>query len=131
MNSKGKVTYNANFITNIKPCRENISQLISSTRARWKIENGTFNVLKNNGYQLEHNFGHGKSILSAVLVVLNLLAFVMHNVCDIAEDLWQEAHAQLKSRVQLFIHKWKLTTKHVFNSLNMLMRTIITGVPPP
>ena len=28
--------------------------------ARWKIENETFNVLKNNGYNPEHNFGHGK-----------------------------------------------------------------------
>jgi hypothetical protein len=131
VNSKGKVTYNASFITNIKPCRENISQLISSARARWKIENETFNVLKNNGYHLEHNFGHGKSTLSSVLVVLNLLAFAMHNVCDIAEDLWQEARAQLKSRVRLFIHMWTLTTYHVFNSWNMLMRTIITGIPPP
>jgi hypothetical protein len=71
------------------------------------------------------------SALSAVLVVLNLLAFAMHNVCDIAEDLWQEARAQLKNRVRLFIHMWTLTTYHVFNSWNMLMRTIITGVPPP
>jgi hypothetical protein len=87
--------------------------------------------LKNNGYHLEHNFGHGKYTLSAVLVVLNLLAFAMHNICDIAEDLWQEARAQLKSRVRLFIHMWTLTTYHVFNSWNMLMRTIITGIPPP
>lgn len=129
--SSGKVTYHASFITNIKPCHENIIQLISSARARWKIENETFNVLKNNGYHLEHNFGHGKSTLSSVLVVLNLLAFAMHNACDTAEGLWQEARTQVKSRVRLFIHMCTLTTYLVFNSWNMLMRTIITGIPPP
>jgi hypothetical protein len=130
-NSSGNVTYHANFITNIKPCRENISELISSARTRWKIENETFNILKNNGYHLEHNFGHGKSTLSSVLVVLNLLAFAMHNACDTAEILWQKARAQVASRVRLFIHMWTLTTYHVFDSWNMLMRTIITGIPPP
>ena len=29
-------------------------------RARWKIENETFNTLKNQGYHFEHNYGHGK-----------------------------------------------------------------------
>ena len=28
-------------------------------RTRWKIENETFNVLKQHGYHLEHSFGHG------------------------------------------------------------------------
>src|SRR3954463_2827226 len=51
----------------------------------------SFNVLKNNGYHLEHNFGHGKANLSAVFVSLNLLAFAFHTVCDLAEDLWRKA----------------------------------------
>lgn len=40
-------------------------------RARWKIENGTFNLLKTKGYNLEHNFGHGKHHLAAILAALN------------------------------------------------------------
>ena len=48
--------------------------------ARWKIENETFNVLKNKGYNLEHNFGHGKETLASVLVTLNLLAYNFHTV---------------------------------------------------
>ena len=43
--------------------------------AKAGIENETFNVLKTNGYNLEHNFGHGKEILASVLVTLNPLAF--------------------------------------------------------
>jgi hypothetical protein len=39
-------------------------------RARWKIENETFNTLKNRGYHFEHNFGHGYHHLSTVMVHL-------------------------------------------------------------
>ena len=31
---------------------------------RWKIENETFNTLKNQGYHAEHNFGHGNQYLA-------------------------------------------------------------------
>jgi hypothetical protein len=102
VNQKGKSTYHASFITDIIPNRENIVELIASARARWKIENETFNVLKNNGYHLEHNFGHGQQTLSALLVTLNLLAFTMHNACDTVERLWQHAREANGARVRLF-----------------------------
>jgi hypothetical protein len=51
------------------------------------IENGSFNVLKTKGYNLEHSFGHGKQNLAALLVTLNLLAFAFHTICDLAEDI--------------------------------------------
>jgi hypothetical protein len=35
-------------------------------RARWRIENETFNMLKNQGYHFEHNYGHGYQPLSSV-----------------------------------------------------------------
>jgi len=34
--------------------------------------------LKNNGYKLEHNFGHGKERLAMTFAALNLLAFTEH-----------------------------------------------------
>jgi hypothetical protein len=39
--------------------------------------------MKNHGYHLEHNFGHGKQHLAQVFVLLNLLAFAFHTVCDL------------------------------------------------
>ena len=33
--------------------------LMRGARARWRIENETFNTLKNQGYRFEHNFGQG------------------------------------------------------------------------
>ena len=60
-------------------------------RARWKIENETFNTLKNQGYQFEHNFGHGEKHLSSVFVMLMMLAFLIDQVQEAACGLFQAA----------------------------------------
>lgn len=127
----GKVTYRNSFVIDLAVSRKNVAAIAACGRARWKIENETFNVLKNNGYNLEHNFGHGKNTLSSLLVALNLLAFAMHNACDLTEERWQKAREKLGARNRLFIHIWSITAYHIFPSWGALMRTIMTGVPPP
>ena len=99
-----KPTYRCSFVTDLPVTRETVAELAACGRARWKIENETFNVLKTGGYHLEHNFGHGKETLASLLVVLNLLAFAMHNACDLAEVQWQQARERLKARPRLFEH---------------------------
>ena len=47
---------------------------VRAARARWKIENETFRTLKNQGYNYEHNYGHGKQNLSSTLAGLMLLS---------------------------------------------------------
>ena len=71
----GKVTYRNAWVTDLVPTTDNIAQLVRAGRARWKIENEGFNTLKNQGYHLKHNFGHGDPHLSEALFVVNLLAF--------------------------------------------------------
>ena len=71
------------------PTSANIVQLVRAARARWKIENEGFNTLKNQGYHLEHNFGHGHQHLSETLFVLNLLAFFMHQIFELVDGLYQ------------------------------------------
>ena len=127
----GKVTYRNSFVTDLAVTRKTVAVIAACGRARWKIENETFNVLKNNGYNLEHNFGHGKDTLASLLVALNLLAFAMHNACDLAEHRWQMAREKLGARSRLFAHLWSITAYHVFPSWASLMRTICSGVPPP
>ena len=99
----------------------------TAPRARWKIENETFNVLKQHGYHLEHNFGHGKDTLAAVLVVLNLLAFGLHAACELAEDLWRQARERLGTRRRLFEHLRTVTEYQVFPSWTALMDLLATG----
>jgi hypothetical protein len=81
----GKVPYRKSFIIGLEVSRENVAELAAGGRARWKIENETFNVLKTKGYTLEHNFGHGhgKRHLATVFAILNLLAFACRTVCEL------------------------------------------------
>ena len=79
INKDGNVGYTNTWVTNFKVTAQNVEELVEAGRCRWKIENETFNTLKNQGYQIEHNFGHGKKHLSFVLFLLNLLAFTIHH----------------------------------------------------
>lgn len=77
---KNKVIYHNSFITNHKLKEENILEMIKGGRTRWKVENEGNNILKNQGYNFEHNFGHGQENLSEMLLTLNLIGFLFHNV---------------------------------------------------
>jgi len=54
-----KKTLHFSWVTDIHVTKENVSKIMRGGRARWRIENETFNTLKNQGYHFEHNFGHG------------------------------------------------------------------------
>ena len=127
----GTVTHRNTFITNLDVNRDNVEELATCGRTRWKIENETFNVLKRHGYHLEHNFGHGKDTLASVLVVLNLLAFALHTACDLTETLWQQARQRLGARMRMFEHLRSITCYQVFPSWNTLISLLATGSPPP
>ena len=60
-------------------------------RARWKVENETFNTLKNQGYQFEHNFGHGKKNLHTIFAFLMMLAFLIDQIQEASCGLFQAA----------------------------------------
>ena len=64
VNRDGEVTYRNSFVTDLPVGPDNVAELAACGRARWKIENETFNVLKTKGYNIEHNFGHGKRHLA-------------------------------------------------------------------
>jgi len=86
--AKSHVTYSSAFVTSLPVTRDTVAEIVACARARWKIENESFNVLKSNGYHLEHNFGHGKQNLAMMFAAMNLLAFALHTVCDCLEHLW-------------------------------------------
>ena len=47
-----------------------VTKVMRAGRTRWMIENETFNTLKTQGYNLEHNYGHGKQHLATNLAML-------------------------------------------------------------
>lgn len=93
---KGKETVFA-WVTNIHITQKNAFALMKGGRARWKIENETFNTLKNLGYNLEHNYGHGKKFLSTILCLLMLLAFLVDQIQGMTCSLFRAVKKQAGS----------------------------------
>jgi len=87
---KGK-ELNFSWVTSIKITEKNIFLLMQGGRARWKIENETFNTLKNLGYNFEHNYGHGKQYLSTIFCLLMMLAFLIDKTQEMSCTLFQGA----------------------------------------
>ena len=79
------------WITDFMITKENAYSIMRGGRARWKVENETFNTLKNQGYHCEHNFGLGQKNLSLVFLMLMFLAFLADQVQQLACPLFQAA----------------------------------------
>ena len=129
--SNGKITYRNSFVTDLPVDADNVEDLAAAGRARWKIENETFNTLKTKGYNLEHNFGHGKNNLSAVLATLNLIAFAIHRAAELADKTWKAAIEVAGSRVRFFGNLRALTAYLLFPSWDSLLKTLAFQVAPP
>ncbi|MDO9055078.1 MAG: transposase family protein [Sulfuricurvum sp.] len=121
IDKKGKTTYRNSWVTDLVVSRENIQQLVKGGRARWKIENETFNTLKNQGYHIEHNYGHGKQYLSMNFFVLNLLAFFVHQILELCELSYQLCRTKFSSRKE-FWNQLRCTFRIIlFRDLNHLL----------
>jgi hypothetical protein len=102
LDKKGKNTYHNSWVTDLVVSKENVRDLVKGGRARWKIENETFNTLKNQGYHIEHNYGHGKQHLSTNFFVLNLLAFFVHQILELCDLSYQRCRAKFSSRKEFW-----------------------------
>jgi hypothetical protein len=100
--SKTGKEYQCLWITDLPVTEESIYYIMRGGRARWKIENETFNTLKNQGYEFEHNYGHGDKYLSTVLVNLMLLAFLVDQIQEFGCQLFKAAYQWCHSRKVLW-----------------------------
>lgn len=91
------------WVTNVKVSKNNVSRLMKGARARWKIENETFNTLKNQGYHFEHNYGHGNKNLCHVLTLLMMLSFLI----DQSQLLCCAAYKLAKQKTGRFTALWE------------------------
>ena len=94
----GTKSYHNSWVTDLSLDQHSVEWITRGGRARWKIENESFNTLKNQGYHLEHNFGHGRQYLSEALFLLNLLAFFFHQIFELVDELYQQARARFSAR---------------------------------
>lgn len=94
---KGKVIH-FTWVTDLELTPSTIYTIMRGARARWRIENETFNTLKNQGYHFEHNFGHGENHLATIMAYLMLLAFLIDQIQGLCCQLFKEAVIKAKSR---------------------------------
>lgn len=81
------------WVTDLNVTPKNIAEIVRGARARFHIENQTYNTLKNQGYEFEHNFGHGKKYLSQVFAMLMMLSFLIDQCLQQVNKRFQTALA--------------------------------------
>jgi len=115
------------WITDLELRRDNVYQVMRGGRGRWKIENETFNTLKHQGYQLEHNYGHGQKHLATVFGMLMMLAFLVDQVQEMCCDLFQAARQEFRSRTSLWDKLKGLFKEYFVVSWDTVWLAIIYG----
>src|SRR3954453_20974609 len=125
--AKAKVQH-FSWITDLALDADTVWDIMRGGRARWKIENETFNTLKNQGYHLGHNYGHGERNLSVVLALLMMLAFLVDQVQQLCCPLFQAAWVKMVTKC----HLWDEIRPHFrtlrFDSMAELLRALIRGI---
>lgn len=92
------------WITDYSLYSSSCKQIVRAGRTRWKIENETFNALKNQGYEFEHNFGHGYKNLSTNFAMLMMLAFFIDQLQELKCPTFRKAlHKSFNKKSRLWV----------------------------
>jgi hypothetical protein len=123
IDKNGKTT-TFTWITNISIDQNKVWALMKAGRARWKIENETFNTLKNLGYHFEHNYGHGADHLSTMFAYLMMMAFYIDQFIQACSHTFQQLQQAIRTKIKL----WNII-KAVFQttpakSMNFVYHTV-------
>ena len=116
------------WVTDLGVNKGTVYRLMQGARARWRIENETFNTLNNQGYHFEHNFGHGYQHLSVVFAILMMLAFLVDQVQQLCGPLFQAAWAKWGSKRLLWEKMRALFYDYALDSMEHLFRALYYGV---
>ncbi len=111
--SDQKILYYNAFATCHEIDEQNVTELVTAGRARWKVENEGNNILKTKGYHLEHNFGHGQNHLAELLFCLNLLAYLFHTTLDLTHITYRTVRSMLVTR-QTFFNDLRALTRYLW-----------------
>jgi hypothetical protein len=113
------------WVTDLEISRQNARRLVEGGRCRWKIENETFNTLKNQGYHFEHNYGHGEKNLSVVFALLMMLAFLVDQVQQLCCPLFQAARKKLGTKRALWDNLRSHFRHFIFQSMRHLYQVML------
>ena len=116
------------WVTDLRVHHANVETLMRGGRARWKIENETFNTLKNQGYHFEHNYGHGTQQLSVVLAVLRMLAFLVDQTPQLCCALFRAVEKKCGSKRGLWERLRALFFAYALTSMRQLLEALFYGL---
>ena len=123
------------WITDIRITEANADWLVRGGRARWKIENETFNTLKNHGYHFEHNYGHGNHNLSVVFAMLMMLAFLVDQIqqlcCLLFRAVWEKVGSKRLLWERIRSHYWHFTFYSMQHLYEVILHDLAKGIPAP
>ena len=126
-----KITYKNSWVTDVVIDKDNITTMVRAGRCRWKSENELFNVMKNHGYYMERNYGHGKQHLAFNFYLLTLLAFLFHQVAELTDKLYQACRKRFGSKRHLWEKLRSYIDILIFESWEALLKFTLepkTGV---
>ena len=112
------------WVTDLPLTKDSVYKIMKGGRARWKIENETFNTLKNQGYHFEHNFGHGNKNLTTVFACLMMLAFLIDQVQQLCCKLFKAAYIFAKTKIRLWEKLRGYFTLYILESWEQLYDAI-------
>jgi len=115
------------WVTDLRVSKRNVYKLMRGGRARWKIENETFNTLKNQGYHFEHNYGHGEQNLSVVFAMLMMLAFLVDQTQQLCCALFRAVWAKFGSKRLLWERMRALFYDYCLHSMRELLEALYVG----
>jgi hypothetical protein len=119
------------WITDLILNDKNVSTISKGGRARWKVENETFNTLKNQGYQFEHNFGHGDKNLNVVFAYLMFTAFLIDQIQEFSCKYFKAALKIMSSTRKYLWEKIRIMFFEYFiDTWDQLYAGIIDGIKP-
>ncbi len=119
------------WVTGFPLTEQNVYQIMRGGRARWKIENETFNTLKNQGYQFEHNFGHGNEHLSVVFAMLMMLAFLVNQTQQLCCPLFRSVWKKLGSKKMLWERMRSFFREYIVFSMQEIFEALCYGYERP
>ena len=102
MDETGKVLHKWTWVVEVELTKDNVRMVMRGGRARWRVENETFNTLKNQDYHFEHNYGHGYKNLGVVLALLMMTAFLIDQVQQRCNKLFEKARAKAGAKCALW-----------------------------
>jgi len=123
-----KISYHNSWVTDFELNKENAYTIMRGGRARWKIENETFNTLKNQGYHLEHNFGLGKKYLAVIFAMLMMLAFLVDQTQQLCCTLFQFVWKKLGSKKSLWESMRSYFKCFLLKSMAELYKALLYGI---